>query len=89
VNERIRKLYQQAHMVREYPVDDPMRGGNPPTVYWGGEESAKKFAELIVSECIRMCDVAAVGYKEHGDIKEANGCVLARKYIAEHLGVEL
>jgi hypothetical protein len=51
MNERIRELYQQAHMVREYPADDPMRGGNPPTVYWGGDSSAKKFAELIVREC--------------------------------------
>jgi hypothetical protein len=48
----------------------------------------EKFAELIIRECMRMCDVAAVGYEEHGDIKEANGCVLASKYIAEHFGVE-
>ena len=51
-------------------------------------ENVEKFAELIIRECMRTCDVAAVGYEEHGDIKEANGCVLARKYIAEHLGVE-
>jgi hypothetical protein len=51
MNERIRELYQQAHMVREYPKDDTWRGGNPPTVYWGGEHSAEKFAELIVREC--------------------------------------
>jgi hypothetical protein len=51
MNERIRELYQQAHMVREYPADDPMRGDNPPTVYWGGERSAERFAELIVREC--------------------------------------
>jgi hypothetical protein len=51
MNERIRELYQQAHMVREYPADDPWRGGNPATVYWGGERSAEKFAELIVQEC--------------------------------------
>ncbi len=51
MNERLKELYQQAHMVREYPADDPMRGGNPPTVYWGGERSAERFAELIVREC--------------------------------------
>jgi len=56
MNERIKELYQQAHMVREYPLDDPMRGGNPPTVYWGGERSAEKFAELIVRECIAQCN---------------------------------
>jgi hypothetical protein len=34
-----------------------MRGGNPPTVYWGGDESAKKFAELIVRECASIVDL--------------------------------
>jgi hypothetical protein len=57
MNERIRELYRQAHLVREYPADDPMRGGNPPTVYWGGDESAKKFAELIVRECASIVDL--------------------------------
>ena len=54
MNERMRELYQQAHMVREYPEDDPWRGGNPPTVYWGGERSAERFAELIVRECMSV-----------------------------------
>ena len=54
MNERLKELYQQAHMVREYPADDPMRGGNPPTVYWGGDRSAERFAELIVRECINI-----------------------------------
>jgi rubrerythrin len=49
MNERIRKLYQQAHSIRHHD-GDPMRGGNPPTVYWQGEVSAKKFAELIIDE---------------------------------------
>ena len=51
MNPRIKELYMQAHSIREYPLDDPMRGGNPPTVYWQGEVSAAKFAELIVAEC--------------------------------------
>ncbi len=57
MNERIRELYRQAHLVREYPADDLLRGGNPPTVYWGGDESAKKFAQLIVQECASMVDL--------------------------------
>jgi hypothetical protein len=48
----------------------------------------KEFAELIVLECMRMCDVAAVGYDTHNHIKEANGCCSAKEYIAEHFGVE-
>jgi hypothetical protein len=47
-----------------------------------------KFAELIVRECMRMCDVAAVGYETHGHTKEANGCYSAKEYIEEHFGVE-
>jgi hypothetical protein len=48
----------------------------------------ERFAELIVQECMRMCEVAEVGYYTHGHTKEANGCVSAKEYIAEHFGVE-
>jgi hypothetical protein len=74
MNERIKELYQQAHMVREYPADDPMRGGNPPTIYWGDERSAEKFAELIVRECALLADKAEP-YK-------------ANDLILKHFGVE-
>jgi hypothetical protein len=53
MNDRIRELYLQAHSIR-YHDGDPMRDGNPPTVYWQGEKSAEKFAELIVFECIKL-----------------------------------
>jgi hypothetical protein len=77
MNARIRELYKQAHLVREYPTDDPMRGGNPPTVYWGGEASAKKFAELIVQECAGRVDwILAEGGGTQGDL------------IREHFGVK-
>jgi hypothetical protein len=45
-------------------------------------------AELIVGECMRMCDVAAIGYESHNHFKEANGCYSAKEYIEEHFGVE-
>lgn len=51
------------------------------------DEDLEKFAQLIVEECMRMCDVAAIGYDSHGHTKEANGCATAREYIAEHFGV--
>ena len=76
MNERIKELYRQAHMVREYPEDDPMRGGNPPTVYWGGERSAERFAELIVAEC---ADIATNRYQRLMDGGQA---------IKQHFGVE-
>ena len=50
MNQRIKELYQQAHSIR-YHDGDPMRDGNPPTVYWQGEVSAERFAQLIVREC--------------------------------------
>lgn len=50
MNERIQELYQQAHSIRHYD-GDPALDGNPPTVYWQGEVSAQRFAELIVREC--------------------------------------
>ena len=51
-------------------------------------DELKKFAELIVQECMRMCDVAAIGYESHGHMKEANGCYSAKEYIEEHFGVK-
>jgi hypothetical protein len=50
MNKRIRELYLQAHSIR-YHDGDPMRDGNPPTVYWQDEVSAQRFAELIVRGC--------------------------------------
>jgi hypothetical protein len=74
MNERIQELAEQAGL--EYNFD-PMT--------WLKYE---KFAELIVRECMRMCDVAAVGYETHGHTKEANGCYSAKEYIEEHFGVK-
>ena len=55
MNERIRELYQQAHSIRHYD-GDPSLAGNPPTVYWQGEVSAQRFAELIVRECVEIVE---------------------------------
>jgi hypothetical protein len=79
MNERIRKLYQQAHMVREYPVDDPWRGGNPPTVYWGGERSAEKFARLIIQECAQFVEDKFDFVGEE---------IIVKEKMLEHFGVE-
>lgn len=77
MNERIRELYRQAHSIR-YHDSDPMRDGNPPTVYWQGETSAERFALLIVKECIRLCDQV--------DIVGADDCI---DNIKEYFEVEL
>ncbi len=79
MNERLKELYEQAHMIREYSADDPMRGGNPSTVYWDGERSAKKFAELIVRECAEVADNADATREKWQSIG---------KFVREHFGVE-
>ena len=81
MNDRIRELYQQAHSIR-YHDGDPMRDGNPPTVYWQGEKSAEKFAELIVRECLDQC------YNRGMNDELYNGQLKAAAYIEQHFGVE-
>jgi hypothetical protein len=78
MNERIKLLAEQARLIS---VDDTTR-------YASDDEFEQKFAELIVGECMRMCDVAAIGYESHNHFKEANGCYSAKEYIEEHFGVE-
>ena len=73
MNERIKELLEQAGVKYVTMPKD--------TVY-------EKFAELIIRECMRMCDVASVGHESHGHIKEANGCSSAKEYIADHFEVE-
>ena len=87
MNERIKELFKP---IRKSKHTSNLMS-NPPQVrysYTIDEEDIKKFAELIVGECMRMCDVAAIGYESHGHMKEANGCYSAKEYIEEHFGVE-
>ena len=83
MNERIRQLAKQAGLRFTQLMSNPMV-----PVVDGKETDLEKFAELIVGECMRMCDVAAIGYESHGHMKEANGCYSAKEYIEEHFGVE-
>ena len=78
MNERIRELADQAELTIRTSIG----------TYMSHPEFNQKFAELIVGECMRMCDVAAIGYESHGHMKEANGCYSAKEYIEEHFGVE-
>lgn len=59
MNERLKELYRHAHSIRHYD-GDPALDGNPPIVYWQGEASAERFADLIVSECIDVISPYAV-----------------------------
>ena len=78
MNKQIKELAEQAGSVYQKNLD----------VYLLRHDELEKFAELVVQECMRMCDVAAVGYETHGHTKEANGCYSAKEYIEEHFGVE-
>lgn len=81
MNERLKELYLQAHSIRNYD-GDPMRDGNPPDIYWQGEASAKRFAELIVREYVRYFNE---DYQRDFDVKWREDL---SKGIKQHFGVE-
>jgi hypothetical protein len=63
MNERIKELEQQcwSHRVDGVLVDGHLHF------------DTKKFAELIIDECLRMCDCADVSLLEHNYSREADG----------------
>lgn len=70
MNERLKELYRQAHATRHYD-GDPALDGNPPTVYWQGEVSAQRFAELIIKDCISQIAIIGLSNEENEDISWA------------------
>ena len=48
----------------------------------------EKFAELIVRECMRMCEVTEMSFVTHECDVEASGAITVKQFIAEHFGVE-
>ena len=77
MNERIQALAEQA------------------TVYHNGglgteieSFDKEKFAELIIRECMRMCDCADVSLLEHNRPQEASGAAGAKEIIKEWFEVE-
>ena len=79
VNERIRQLVEQATTKGEWSCVNNR---------YMEEFDKEKFAELIVRECMRMCDVADMSLLEHNCVKEASGTQSAKDFIKEHFGVE-
>ena len=79
MNERIRELAEQATET----VKCGLNGTSTTESF-----NRKKFAELIVQECMRMCDCADVSLLEHNCPKEASGASSVKQFIAEHFGVE-
>ena len=88
MNERLKELYQQAHSIRRYD-GDPALDGNPPTVYWQGEVSAQRFAELIVRECLeQIYSMTIDDPMEDWDQGYDSGLDQAAETIKTHFGVE-
>ena len=83
MNERIKELAGQAreYATTRHPVSNIVLSVN-------SEKFEEKFAELIVRECMRMCDVADMSLLEHNCVKEASGTQSAKDFIKEHFGVE-
>ena len=77
MNERIKQLAEQAGFID--------RGTNH-TAYMNFDH--EKFAELIIEECLRMCDCADVSLLEHSYPREADGAASVKIFIKEHFGLE-
>jgi len=86
VNERIRELYRQAHGTRHYD-GDPALEGNPPTVYWQGEASAERFANLLIQECMKCS--TWVGEVNKHPVEPVHTAHAINKRIGNLFGVEL
>ena len=52
------------------------------------DDEIEKFAELIIDECLRMCDCAEVSLLEHSYPREADGASSVKIFIKEHFGIE-
>jgi len=86
MNERIKELADEAGFVLW-----AAESWNPGDVIdWSCryDTEFKKFAELIIRECMRMCDCADSSYLEHGCDKEASGAAGAKQFIKEWFDVE-
>jgi hypothetical protein len=85
MNERMKELAKQLGYNVNYKPSDDETDREYQVV---SNDFAEKFAELIVRECMRMCDCADVSYLEHGCDKEASGAAGAKEIIKEWFEVE-
>ena len=84
MNERIRELAEQANTIGDWGED--ITEGR--YFVYPNIKNLEKFAELIVRECMRMCDCADVSLLEHNRPQEASGAAGAKEIIKEWFGVE-
>ncbi len=77
MKERIKELAEQAG----FTVED----GHIQSLAY---KQTEKLAELIVRECMRMCEVTEMSFVTHDCDVEASGAITVKHFIAEHFGVE-
>jgi hypothetical protein len=65
-----------------------LQAGTDTSGKWMSVDNAEKFAELIVQECMRMCEVAEVSLLTHGVKEQSYGAADAKRYISDWFGVE-
>ena len=79
MNQRIRELINEATSFKEGLIE----GKHDIELF-----DKEKFAELIVRECMRMCEVTEMSFVTHDCDVEASGAITVKQFIAEHFGVE-
>jgi len=79
MNEQLLKLAKESGIsLRGFPM-------NPQMIY---PSELQKFSELIVRECMRMCDVAEASLLTHGVREQSYGAADARRFISDWFEVE-
>jgi len=81
MNERIKELAKQAGVPMEYSFVDG-------ATVWNLHPSVEEFAELIVRDCMRMCEVSQVSLLTHGLREQSYGASNAKQHISDWFGVE-
>lgn len=83
MNEKLTEIYRLCRPKEALKSQEIYQSAN---VLMGSE--VEKFAELIIQECMRMCDCADVSLLEHNCTKEASGAASAKQFIKEWFEVE-
>jgi hypothetical protein len=77
MNERIRELASCNERIQTFFETGPVQ-----------RAAIEQFAELIVRECMRMCEVTEMSFVTHDCDVEASGAITVKQFIAEHFEVE-
>jgi predicted peroxiredoxin len=89
MNERIRQFAEQAGILKEQTVKAKIVKNEDGS--WTSileYPDLEKFAELLIRQCMRMCDCADVSLLEHNRPEEASGAAGAKQFIKEWFEVE-